>query len=169
MSNKLTGIIDPKAPNYTWEEVFRSTTAKAHGIDNSIIDDECRSNAIHTAKEMQKVRALFNKDPKKPRVIIVSSWYRCEKVNNLVGGSKTSDHKFARAVDFKVLDKVSGKYLPILEVNKTIVESGIPFSQLIDEYSSWTHISFRRDVNKCQVLTFRRDSKGNTIKYAGLK
>lgn len=166
---KLTGKICPEAPNFTWEEVFRSTTADKHKIDNTVISNECINNVINTAKMMQKVRALFNKDSNNPHVIHVSSWYRCPALNNAVGGTKTSHHVLGMAVDFSVIEKKTGRKLTIKETCQAIIDSGLPFTQLIDEYASWTHISFQESNYKKQVLTFRRNSSGVTIKTPGLK
>lgn len=165
---KLTGIICTESPHFTWEEVFRSSSATQHGIDNTVISDEYIAYVINTAKMMEKVRALFNTDPNNPHTINVSSWYRCEKVNTLVGGTKTSHHRLGMAVDFSVFEKKTKRKLSIKEVCKKIIDSGLPFTQLIDEYASWTHISFQETNYKRQVLTFRRDSKGVTIKTSGL-
>lgn len=165
---KLTGIICKETPHFTWEEVFRSSTATQCNIDNTNIPDEYLTYVINTAKMMERVRTLFNINPCNPHTVNISSWYRCEKLNNAVGGTKTSHHRFGMAVDFSIVEKKTKKKLTIKEVCQKIIDSKIPFTQLIDEYGSWTHISFQENNYKRQVLTFKRDSKGKIIKLPGL-
>lgn len=164
----LNDVISKDTPHFKWKEVFDSNTARSRGIDNTVISQSYLQNVINTAVMMEKVRDLFNSDPKVPHTIRVSSWYRCEALNTAVGGTKTSHHRLGMAVDFHVINKVTGVELPIKEVVKKIMDSKLPFTQLIDEYKRWTHISFQSDNYKRQVLTFRYDAQGKTVKYPGM-
>ena len=89
---------------------------------------------------LQPVRNLI----KKP--MIVTSGFRCSKLNNLVKGAKNSSHLTGCAVDFIVKD------LPVSHVVKMISNSNIPFDELINEYNQWVHISFVKDKNRYKIL-----------------
>lgn len=78
--------------NFTLEEFERSTTAAAHNIDNKI-PEKYYGSLYKLANMLQKIRDRFGKP------IRITSGYRCEKLNNLVKGSKTSQHRFAQAAD----------------------------------------------------------------------
>lgn len=77
--------------------------------------------------------------------IIISSGYRCPKLNEAVHGSNTSAHCYGYAADLKPLN---GK----IEEFKTfcinwLKTTGIAFDQAINEYSgsaSWMHIGIRK-------------------------
>ena len=87
----------------------------------------------------------------------VTSGYRCPELNSAIGGSSSSAHMFGCAADFVPIVKV-----PTREIVEWIVEaSGLPFDQVIDEYSStsnWIHLGMpkpdRREPRR-QALTMR--------------
>jgi hypothetical protein len=46
---------------------------------------------------------------------------------------------------------------------RKILELGIPFDQMIDEYGSWVHISYtERRANRGQILQYRK-VRGKTV------
>ncbi|WFG37905.1 hypothetical protein 20Sep420_00020 [Pseudomonas phage 20Sep420] len=88
--------------------------------------------------------------------IIINSAFRSEKVNEAVGGSKTSQHRLGQAADIRV------KGMTSQEVCEAIIRLGLPFDQLIEEFGSWTHVSFG-PRNRRQVLHARKI--GGKTKY----
>lgn len=68
--------------------------------------------------------------------IHITSGHRPEWLNSLIGGSPTSQHCKGEAVDFQV------RGVPVIEVSKWVAESALPFDQVIQEFSAWTHCSF---------------------------
>jgi len=88
----------------------------------------------------------------------ITSGYRCRELNLAIGGSKTSAHMYGCAADF-----VPMRGQPTIELVDWIVDrSGLPFDQVIDEYSStanWIHIGMVRPVGRQtprrQALTMR--------------
>ncbi len=118
--------------NFTWEEVTRSDTAEKLGIDNST-DEGVEINIKFTAEKMQIARRILGEPIK------VNSWYRSEKLNSVVGGSKTSAHCYGLAVDF---------VCPLFGTPREIVRllSGFKdvllFDQLICEDNKWVHIGW---------------------------
>ena len=77
--------------------------------------------------------------------IIITSGYRCPRLNQAVGGVKNSQHLEGKAVDIVV------NGMTISALITFIVHSGIEFDQLINE-KNWVHISFNKNHNRHQVL-----------------
>lgn len=125
--------------NFTLDEVSHSDYAVLHKIDNTM-PDIYFSNAQNLAKYvLEPVRMHFGQ-PFSPE-----SWFRCERVNSGVGGSKTSDHMIGAAADI-VVPKVS------LMALAAYIRDNLQFDQIILE-NSWVHVSFKKDNNRMQVLT----------------
>jgi uncharacterized protein YcbK (DUF882 family) len=99
-------------------------------------------NLRYTAGRLEEVRALLN------HPMAISSGYRSPALNDAVGGSLTSQHRYGLAVDFTA----DGFGTPF-EVCKAIEAGGIAYDQLIHEYGSWVHISFVRHNPRGQTLT----------------
>jgi hypothetical protein len=146
--------------NFSLEELTRSDTAERKGIDNSPTAEHIHNLAALCENVLQPLR------DKVKHSIRVTSGYRSEKLNNAIGGSKTSEHSFGKAADIKLIIDGENKsellYLAILEM-------GIPFRQMIWEFGdeetpSWVHISFNKDDNKKQKLRAYKE-KGKT-KYS---
>ena len=144
--------------NFSLEELTRSDTAERKGIDNSPTAEHIHNLAELCENVLQPLR------DKVKHSIRVTSGYRSEKLNNAIGGSKTSEHSFGKAADIKLIIDGENKseilYLAILEM-------GIPFRQMIWEFGdeetpSWVHISFNKDDNKKQTLKAYKNN-GNTI------
>ena len=124
---------------FTLKEMIASDYAKRHKIDNTP-DAKILAKLTITAKKLDAVRELLNTP------IIVTSGYRCLKVNRGIGSSDTSQHPKAEAVDFK-----TQKYTP-REAYDIIRLSHVEYDQLILEYDDWVHISFRDGKNRKQAF-----------------
>ena len=97
---------------------------------------------------LQPIRDKF----KKP--IVVTSGYRCPKLNAAVGGVRTSQHLLGEAADISVGGKYQNNQLFEL-IFQMIINKEIQVGQLIDEYDyRWLHISLPyKKIN--QVLHIR--------------
>lgn len=115
-----------------------TTVTQHRGIDNRY-DDKIRVAVLRTAKEMDRVRMLLNAP------VIVSSWYRCLKLNKLVGGAYNSQHMRGEAVDF-----ICPQFGSPRDVVEMLKGADVPYDQMIME-GTWVHISFRDNPRK-QVL-----------------
>ena len=88
----------------------------------------------------------------------VTSGYRCEALNEVLGGSSTSDHCLGKAADI-VLAKNRRK-----EAFHYIREH-LPYDQLLWEFGDetapdWIHVSYRSEVeNRKQVLIASKQGK----------
>ena len=127
---------DPKqvrlAKNFTLYELLRSEAATRHKIDNSIPLDcwegSLFRNLILLAETvLQPVRDKFG-------LVWITSGYRCEMLNTLVGGSQTSDHKECLAAD--ILTPGMSNY----NLAQWIFEN-CEVDQVILEFDDWVHVS----------------------------
>lgn len=114
--------------HFTLEELTRSDIALRKGIDNTPTD-ETVGNLTDLAAALEQVRSFLGFP------LYVNSAYRSPKVNTAVGGSPTSAHCRGYAADF-----VSPQFGSPKEVCMAIMESDLPFDQLIFE-GTWVHLS----------------------------
>ena len=134
--------------HFSLEEMTRSQTASRHGIINKPNDIQLE-NLKTLAKGMELVRIKLDSLP-----IIVSSGFRCEALNDILGSKRTSQHIRGLAADF-----TCDRYAHVTRVFEVIAESSIPFDQLILEYDAWVHISFPEEGTepRRQVLVIDRE------------
>ena len=136
--------------NFSLEELIASETAKKKKIDNtpskSIIaklDKLCK-------EVLQPIRDKYGHS------IIITSGYRCPKLNSAVGGAKNSQHMLGEAADIKCT-ATSKAYLFNL-IKEMIDKKEIKVGQLIWEYGSkkepnWIHVSLPyKKVNQILYL-----------------
>lgn len=126
---------------FTIEEMTKSSTAKANGIDNTPSEEG-------VLKLQKLIEAVL--DPLREwwgGPIKVNSGYRCEALNEAVGGSDTSQHRLGEAADITVGTKKGNKKL------FEYIKDNLPFDQLINESNfSWVHVSYREGRLRKQVL-----------------
>ena len=130
------------AKYFTLQELTRSATANAKGIDNTPPPD-IKVKLTSLANDcLDPVRELWGKP------IHVNSGFRCKQLNDAVGSKDTSQHLRGEAADITTGSKEGNKRLFDM-----IVASDIKFDQLIDESNySWIHISYRAGNNRRSVL-----------------
>ena len=93
--------------NFTLSEMTSSATAKRLNIDNTPNKNELECLKVLCQTVLQPIR------DKRGTAITVTSGYRCEKLNNAVGGSKTSQHRFGQAADITLGNKKTNQVLHI--------------------------------------------------------
>lgn len=81
--------------HFMLSEFTRSATAIKHGIDNTPDADSVAALQDLCINVLEPLRRRFG-------VIRVTSGYRCLKLNQMVGGSRTSQHLFGEAADIHV-------------------------------------------------------------------
>ena len=139
--------------HFTLDEFIKSATATRFGIDNT--PDEKVLNCIQALVDnvLEPLRVHYG------RPIIITSGYRCPKLNKAVGGSSTSQHAIGQAVDIR---SVSDSREDNKELFDMILEMKLPFDQLINEFGyDWVHVSFG-PRNRRQVLKAEK-SGGKTV------
>ena len=134
--------------HFTLQEMTKSQTAARKKISNVPGTEDISNLKALVENVLDKVRAHF-KSP-----VIVNSGYRSPKLNRAIGGSKTSQHCKGQAADIEV-PGVSN-----LEVAE-FIRDNLDFDQLIlenydpiDPSSGWVHVSYVRNPNRGQTLTF---------------
>lgn len=138
--------------NFTYEELVKSATASRLKIDNTP-NKEQHDNLKKLAETvLQPIRDKYGKP------LIVSSGFRCEKLNKAVGGAKSSQHCKGEAADIRtVSDSIADNKALFNFILEMINKGEIKVGQLIDEYGyNWIHVSLPR-VGKMnnQILHIR--------------
>lgn len=125
------------------EEFIKSTTAKNKKIDNTPGDTEI-FYIEKLAEQLQRIRDRYGKP------IIISSGYRCDKLNRAVGGAKNSDHRFGAAADINSVEDTYEANKELWDIIMTMYTEGeLALRQIIDEYHlDWIHISVNNEFNK---------------------
>lgn len=123
--------------NFTLEEFERSDIAKEKGINNKLPGHLMSVSARLFDKTVQPLRELLNTP------LIITSGFRCLKLNEAVGGVSNSKHTLGMAVD--LVSK-----LPVSIMLQTLKDSDIPFTKAINENDKWLHLSYTgEDLRKC--------------------
>lgn len=85
---------------FSYLEFLKSDVAEKHQVEN-IPDDAQLSQVLGNIRAL----ALNVLDPLRARIgrpIIITSGYRSQRVNELVGGSETSQHMLGKAADIHI-------------------------------------------------------------------
>lgn len=133
--------------NFTITELCKSDVARKNNIANIPQQLQIYDNMIILIADF--LQPLRNK-LQKP--IVITSGYRCEKLNKLIGGANNSEHLKGFAVDI---------YVPNMTVKQLfdyIVNSGLKWTQLIEEHSgnkTWIHVSYNKNNLKCEKLKYQ--------------
>ena len=113
-------------PHFSLAELTRTD----HRTLDNTPDSDALANLQRLAEFLERVREVLGGKP-----VMVNSAFRSKAVNDAVGSKDTSQHRLGLAADFRVPG------MSPQEVVGAIVDSGIPYDQVIKEYDSWTHIS----------------------------
>lgn len=131
---------------FTIDELIYSDTAIKRGIKN-IPNEQQKKNLIALVDNiLDPLREAYGKP------IIVTSGFRCEELNKIVGGANTSQHKSGCAADIRSKEDTKEENKKLFDL---IQKLKLPFDQLIDEYNlNWVHVSYS-DRNRRQVLKIK--------------
>jgi hypothetical protein len=131
----------------TWHEGVHSETAIRKNIKNIPNDNELVNMKMVANKVFEPIRNNFNCP------IAITSFFRCSKLNTVLGGSKTSQHKIGQAIDMNGnrLGRVSNSQI------FNYILNNLDFDQLIWEYGTdnepdWVHVSYKQKGNRKKVL-----------------
>lgn len=149
------------AKYFTYSEFTKSETARKLGIDNTPTDETIQDNIIELMRVLDGVREAWTIKCKENcwgnPAIIVNSGYRCDALNNAIGGSKTSAHSIGAAADIEPKNQRNREFLRFLE--QYLLDNHIPFDQLINEHPkndipSWVHIGLKNREGKQRRMVF---------------
>lgn len=124
MSIKLTSHFSLSELTTTNNKALASKNLKEAKANLTLMED--------LALFAEQVRAFINVP------MVITSGFRCEELNKAVGGVKTSQHQFFRAIDF------IPKGMDLDECFSRLKMSNLVYGQLIKEHSGsseWIHVS----------------------------
>lgn len=128
---------------FSYSEFFKSDTAEKYQVNN-IPEDAQLSQVLGNIKALvsnvlDPLRAMIG------RPIIITSGYRSQQVNELVGGSKTSQHLSGKAADIHIQE-----YTPQqMDMVYRTIQMYYDFDQLIFYPSkNIIHVSWNGDKNR---------------------
>ena len=128
---------------FSYSEFFKSDVAEKHQVKN-IPDDAQLSQVLGNIKAL----VLNVLDPLRARIgrpIIITSGYRSQRVNKLVGGSKTSQHMLGKAADIHVQGYTSQQ----MDIVYQTIQMCYDFDQLIFyPYKNIIHVSWNGNKNR---------------------
>lgn len=114
------------SPSFTLEEL----THTDHREYDNMPDADELANLYRLAEFLEQVKEVLGGKP-----IIINSAFRCAEVNKAVGSSDKSQHRRGCAADIRVPGMTPD------QVVSAIIESGLPYDQVIREFDRWTHVS----------------------------
>lgn len=143
----------PLTRNFSLHEMLASQTAARMGFTEQY---EPSKEVIENLETLcKKILQPLRDATKTP--IIVSSGYRCLRVNTVIGGAAKSQHLTGEAADIQ--DFKNGNEFLL----RKIVELKLPFDQLINEFDfHWVHVSYDPKRNRRQVLEAYKDKNFRT-------
>lgn len=129
--------------HFTLAEMTFSPTAIKKGIDNTPNAQAIRNLTALCEKVLEPLRAHLGIPIK------ISSGYRCEVLNSLIGGAKSSQHKIGQAADFDIKDKCAEAF--------HWIKDNLDYDQIIWEFGNdkqpdWIHVSFSTKGNRKNPL-----------------
>ena len=139
--------------NFTLEEFLVSRTAEIHGIDMTPPKMVVENLQRLVDEVLQPIRNQLHSP------IFVTSGYRPKELNDLIKGSKKSDHLFGRAADIKIMG-----YTPYQAI-QMIEQIPLPYKQLINEFQKWIHISISREDKEPRMELLTAGRVDNAIIY----
>ena len=161
--------------NFNLDEMVKSQTANRWGFDEQYNppDDVINNLMLLCSKVLQPIRDTL----KAP--IIVTSGYRCPRLNAKIGGAytvingkpvQTSQHCYGQAADINFMKDSKEFNGSLVSVIKDLVaDPSFQFDQCILEFGSddnpaWVHISYCEGKNRMQVLRAYKSGKKTLYK-----
>ena len=129
----------------SWKEGTFSNTAKSLKINNKPTKEIIKNMELVAEKIFEPLREWVGGP------IRVNSFYRCEKLNTALKGSKTSSHTKGQAIDIDSLGKKTNAEM------YDWIKDNLDFDQLIWEFGNdnpkWLHISYvSKKENRKEIL-----------------
>ena len=129
-------------------ELISSDSVKRRGISNMPTPEHIANLKALAEHVFEPIRAHFRCP------IFISSGYRSDELNRALGGAKTSDHLFGRALD---LDQQGHSHDIKNKEVFNYIKDNLKFKQLIweggnEQECDWVHISYDKNNLKNQIL-----------------
>lgn len=128
---------------FTIKELTKSDVAIRKGISNTPSEQELKNLVDLVENILDPLREAYGEP------IVVTSGYRCDRLNKLIGGSITSQHRSGQAADIRTLKDTVEENKKLFQL---IQKLNLPFDQLINEHNfDWVHVSYS-PKNRKQIL-----------------
>ena len=133
----------------------KSMTATRHGIDNTpdenVLENLIKLHSLFVYPCYEKLTKIIGEIESK---FVITSGFRCLKLNRKIGSKDTSQHVHGQAVDFEIVGLDNN-------VLYNFVKKEMKFDQCIREFykesdpqSGWIHVSYVDErVNRQQSFT----------------
>jgi uncharacterized protein YcbK (DUF882 family) len=136
---------------FTIRELTKSATAERKGINNDPSIQVVKNLTALIEKVLDPLREAYGKP------IIVTSGYRCERLNRAVGGAASSQHVKGEAADIRSVQDTPEENKKLFDL---IVKLKLPFDQLINEHNyDWVHVSFGARHRRQKLKAVRKNGK----------
>ena len=152
--------------HFTLEEMTRSNIARQKGVKNEPNESQIENLKLLCEYILEPIREKIGCP------LVISSGYRSEKINTLVGGSKTSQHLLGSATDIQIFDKkLNNKDLFDIIVSM-VKNNEIQVGQVIWEFGetepNWVHVSIpssrhRNEIMRASQVYDKHISKFKTV------
>ena len=134
--------------HFSLEELCHSDTANACGIDNTCPTSDIEANLTRVATVLEGIRSICGNKP-----VIVSSGYRCDALNEEVGGVEDSAHRYGLGADITIPE--FGTPTDICAIVVPFLDT-LQIDQLIDECDSqgnrWVHVGLCEGEPRCECF-----------------
>jgi len=135
----------------SYNEATYSPTAERKGITNSPEDTQLKRMVELAENVFEPCRTEF-KEP-----IYINSFFRSITLNNVIGGSSTSQHCSGEAFDIRLGHHSENTNKQLFD----FIKDNLEFDQLIWEFGTdyepkWIHVSYKKESNRKQVLRAKR-------------
>lgn len=134
--------------HFTLEEMCRSGAAVRHRIDNTPDREQTERLRQLCLNVLEPLRRRFG-------VIRITSGFRSERLNAIVGGADTSQHMRGEAADIHISGMETGRKM------YEYITANLDFDQLLFEHSMsngacWLHVSYKagKGQNRRQAIPF---------------
>jgi hypothetical protein len=131
-------------PHFTLAEL----TATSHRQFDNTPNEKELANLQKLAEFLEQVKTLLDGKP-----IMINSAFRSKQVNDSVGSKDTSQHRLGYAADIRVPGMTPD------QVVRAIIESDLPFDQVIREFDAWTHVSISPSPRRQALIIDRAGAR----------
>lgn len=135
--------------NFDYKEFEKSDTAKKFGIINVINTSEIRDSIKALVIEvLQPLRDAWSEP------LHVNSGYRCQKLNEAVGGVATSQHCRGEAADIACAEPA--------KLAQLAYDLGLPYDQMI-LYPTFVHFSHKLNGEQRKQILYNVKYRGDRV------
>lgn len=154
----------PISKHISYREATRSLTAERHEVGN-----EPDGNQLYNMRELAKNVFEPMREGLGGKPISIASFFRCQELNSLVGGSIRSQHMAIKGAAMDIDNDNRGGSPTNREIFFYIYEN-LEFDQLIwefgdDQNPAWVHVSFNKGKNRRQSLKARHNNVRTYIEF----